>query len=501
MRLLSSARCCSGAIVVGRGLVFALLLGSAAAGAGDWTDTGDTALRMAVEQLVDERVFDMPVLSWPIADAELRRSLDAAEARGLLNPAQQGALERVRRALEPSQREWFVAAGEPTDLRVFDDAPRESGELGVTARWTGNPRYSAQLRLTATIDPQDGQSLRPDGSYVTARTGNWLWSAGWQERWWGGGQEGSTQLSSNARPVFALSFDRETSRPSESRWFSWLGPWTVGTFIGALENRRSDSNHALLWGFRAAARPLPGLEFSITRNAQFCGDKPPCSPKAFWNVVSGNDNAGENVAAADEPGNQLATYEGRWAGHIGRLPLALYFQNTGETIDNKFPRPLRTMTLASIGTWGDTASGLRWRAHLEFSTTTCADFDDAQTADCAYENAVFSAGYRYRGRVLGHSTDSDSRQWALAITTSGAAGASWSATVRRAEINRIGATPSLTHTLAPGPQTWWVGEGRHSRDLLGGVLDASVGVEYRRDDRTHDTSLEPVGYLRWTRPF
>ena len=494
MRLRSWSLC-------GIGLGVALSLVATTTAAGDWTDAGDEGLRMAVEQLVDERAIDIPVLSWPIADAELRRTLDAAEERGRLNPAQAAAVARVRRALDPPRREWFAAAGNPTDLRGFYDAPRESGEVGATLRWTGNPRYSGQLRLIATIDAQDGQSLRPDGSYLTARTGNWLWSAGWQDRWWGGGYEGSLQFSSNARPVFAMSFDRETSSPFETPWLRWLGPWTMGTFIGALEGKRSDSNNALLWGFRAAARPLPGFEFSITRNAQFCGDKPPCSLKAFWNVVSGNDNAGENVAASDEPGNQLATYEGRWGGHIGRLPLALYYQNTGETIDNKIPRPLRSLTLATISTWGDTTSGSRWRAHLEFSTTTCADFDDAQAADCAYENGIFTAGYRYRGRVLGHSTDSDSRQWALGMTISDVRDTVWTATIRRAEINRVGRTPSSTHTLAAGPQTWWVGEARHSRRLIGGTIDASLGLEHRRNDLTDDKSVEPVGYLRWTRAF
>jgi hypothetical protein len=470
------------------------------ANAGDWTDAGDPGLRLAVEQLVDERVIDLPVLSWPMPDADLRAAIDRAEGRDILNPAQRAALARVRSALQPVAREWSLAAGEPTDLRGFIDAPREKGELGATLRWAGDGRFSGQLRLTATLDPRDDQVVRPDGSYLTARTGNWLWTAGWQDRWWGGGYQGSLQLSSNARPVFALSLDRASSEPFETRWLRWLGPWTVGTFFGALERRRPDVNDALLWGLRAAARPLPGLELSITRNAQFCGDRPPCSLRAFWDVFTGNDNVNENVLAEDEPGNQLATYEARWAGHVGRLPLGLYLQRTGETIDNNFPRPLRTLNLAQISTWGDGASGWRWRGHVEFSSTTCADFDDAENADCAYENALFSAGYRYRGRVIGHSTDSDSRQWSVGLTLE-RAGATWAATVRRAEINRIGFTPSRSHTLAEGPQTWWVGEGVLIRPLLGGRLEMSLGAEHRRDDRSADTELEPVGYLRFSRGF
>lgn len=466
-----------------------------------WLAPGDPALRDAVERLVDDRAIDIPLLAWPIAAEELRAAIRAGRHNGSISAAHEALVAQVETAMDRNRRSWWITAGESSELRTFDDAPRENAELGARVGWQVSERVGGELALRVVSDPADAQVVRPDGSYLAARTGNWLISGGWQDRWWGGGREGSLQFSSNARPVFALSLDRETSRPFNAAWLNWLGPWTAGTFIGALEGHRPDSNHALLWGFRVAARPLAGLELSITRNAQFCGDKPPCNPRAFWNVVTGNDNAGENVAPEDEPGNQLATYEGRWAGRIARLPVSIYYQHTGETIDNKFPRPLRSLSLASIGTWGTTSSGLAWRAHLEFSTTTCSDFDDRQTADCAYENGLFTAGYRYRGRVLGHSTDSDSRQWALGFSLNRPGSSHWSATLRHAEINRLGYVPQLNHTLAKGPQTWWVGEARLSRPVWGAVLDTSLGVEYKRDDLTHDSTVEPVGYLRWTKPF
>lgn len=490
----------------GLALACALALGPAAPDAmasttPPWIAPGDPALRDAVERLVDERAIDLPVLAWPLPVADLRAAIAAARRNGSISPRHEALVARVEASMT-QRREAWVAAGDATELRSFDDAPREDAELGARLPWSTGGRTAGVLSVRAVAGAEDGQALRPDGSYVATRAGNVLFSAGWQDRWWGGGREGSLQFSSNARPVFALSIDRQTSAPFETAWLNWLGPWTAGTFIGALEGRRPDSNHALLWGMRVAARPLPGLELSITRNAQFCGDKPPCSLKSFWNVFTGNDNAGENVAAADEPGNQLATYEARWAGRIGGLPLSVYYQNTGETIDNKFPRPLRSLTLASLGTWGTTAAGRPWNAHIEFSTTTCADFDDRQTADCAYENAIFTAGYRYRGRALGHSTDSDSRQWALGMSLGDASSAYWAATLRRAEINRLGSVPDRNHTLASsGPETWWVGELRLSRPAWGAQLDASVGVEYKRDDLRRDTETDPVGFVRWTKAF
>lgn len=459
-------------------------------------------VRMALEQLVDDGVVSLPVLSWPISRRELRLALSAARDAREPTPRTISAIALLEAELDPARREWSLAAGEAAQLRGFEDVPRENAEAALVWRWTGTGSASGELHARVVASPSDGQAFRPDGSYVATGTGNWLWSAGWQQRWWGGGYDGSLELSTNARPVFALSVDRETSIPFESRWLAWMGHWTLGTFIGALEGRRPDSNHALLWGFRAAMRPLPGLELSITRNAQFCGDRPPCSPRAFWNVVTGRDNQGENVRPEDEPGNQLATLEARWGGRIGALPLAIYLQRTGETIDNKLPRPLRNMDLLGLSTWGDTAGGTRWRAHLELSTTLCGDVSGIDQADCAYGNLLFTAGYRYRGRVIGHSTDSDSRQVVVGLAASQPNGRHWIARLRRADINFVGGIPQLGgHSVSESPSTWWVAEAQLRQPLGRSDIEFSLAVERKTDDLTGDTSTDPRGFVRWSRAF
>jgi hypothetical protein len=481
-----------------------LLTAPALGNAQAWVPAGDASLRLAVEQLVDDGVLDMPILSWPISRRELKLAAGIARERGLPDARSEAALLEIEAALEPARREWSLALGDPQELRGFEDAPRESGEAALAWRWQGEGRLSGELHARAVLSPEDQQPLRPDGSYLAASTGNWLWSAGWQDRWWGGGHEGSLQFSSNARPVFALSMDRETSIPFESRWLSWLGHWTLGTFIGAQEGHRPDVNHSLLWGFRVAARPLPGLELSLTRNAQFCGDGRPCGLDAFWNVLVGNDNQGENVRPEDEPGNQLATLEARWGGRIASVPVAIYWQRTGETIDNKIPRPLRNMDLVGLSTWGELPKGARWRATMEFSETTCADKDasDPARGDCvAYENQIFTSGYRYRGRALGHSTDGDSRQWVLGLAASEAGGRQWAFDMRRAEINRIPGYRHPDHSVSTVPAIWYVGEARVEQPIGRARVEFAVAVERKTDELTSRTVNEPKGYLRWTRPF
>jgi hypothetical protein len=162
---------------------------------------------------------------------------------------------------------------------------------------------------------------------------------------------------------------------------------------------------------------------------------------------------------------------------------------------------LRALTLVSLGTWGETAGGARWRTHLEFSTTTCADFNSAQTADCAYENTLFNGGYRYQGRVLGHSTDSDSRQWVLGLLLQDTAARTWTARLRRAEVNRIGGPNQVNQLLSRTPQLWWVGEATLAQPFAGGHVEAALGLEHRHDESSGSTRLEPRGYLRFTHDF
>ena len=100
-----------------------------------------------------------------------------------------------------------------------------------------------------------------DGSYVAARLGNWSASFGKVDRWWGPGWDGSLILSTNARPIPALSIDRRVPEPFESQWLSWIGHWCFHSFIGQMEKVRTVPN-PYLWGIRVDLAPtiLDGLE-------------------------------------------------------------------------------------------------------------------------------------------------------------------------------------------------------------------------------------------------
>ena len=79
--------------------------------------------------------------------------------------------------------------------------------------------------------------------------GNWSTTFGQIDRWWGPDWDGSLILSTNARPIPAISLDRRIKEPIDSKWLSWIGPWSVHSFIGRLEKERTIPS-PYLWGMR-----------------------------------------------------------------------------------------------------------------------------------------------------------------------------------------------------------------------------------------------------------
>ena len=263
-----------------------------------WLAPGDVRVRHDLQMLVDDGVIDLPVSAWPIAVSDVAAALariprsrtpagSQPGASGALTSAQQAAVDRLRRIASqgrPTLGGEVRAAARPTQLRTFEDTPREEGELSAWISGFAGRRWGGRLELTVVADADDRNTFRYDGSYASGIFGNWIVTLGAQDRWWGSGWEGSLILSNSARPVPAISLDRAVSEPFETRWLSWIGPWRLTTFMGYMEAGREDYNHPLLFGFRVSARPLDGLEVSIERTAQWCGDGRSCTGSDFWNL-------------------------------------------------------------------------------------------------------------------------------------------------------------------------------------------------------------------------
>ena len=444
------------------------------AGAEPWLTAGDPRLRHDVQLLADSGLLSGPSLSWPIGWAQVAAELDRIDAAEL-SAGRRAAVERLmaRARREMPGRGVRLQAGasvaaEPSALRTFEATPREEGEATLTADWLGE-RFAWKLAATAAADPDDDRPLRPDGSYVATSLGNWIVAAGYLERWWGPGWEGSLILSNNARPLPAISVDRNEAAPFDLPVLRWLGPWRLSTFMGQYESDR-DYENPLMWGLRMEFRPHPTLQIGVSRSAQWCGDGRPCGLDTFWDLLVGNDNRDQDLPEEEEPGNQLGGFDLRWSWPGGRVPLALYAQGIGE--DEAGFLPSKYLGLFGLEVWGE-AGGGSWRAHVEYADTACDFLNDPPEFGCAYTNTIYTSGYRYRGRVQGHSIDADGESLGIGGLWIDADGRRWGLLVRNVKLNRAGVAAG--HSLTEGPARVRDAELTHERSYAWGNITVSLG--------------------------
>ena len=489
-----------GKALVATALSCLFLAGTAHADA--FAKPGDTLLRSDLQLLNDSGLLNLPLTAWPLSNGDIAGGLREIESSSS-SVSVASALVRVRERIrwESNPDAWrfdfgLSAAANPRVIRSFENTPREDGEIFARLNWLGE-RFAINLQATAVANPFDGDDVRPDGTYIGVALGNWMVSAGWQERWWGPGNNGSLILSSNARPPPGITLQRNNSKAFETKWLSWIGPWTFTTFMDLLDDERAVED-ALLFGARFSFRPVSGLEIGLSRTAQWCGEDRPCDLKTFFNLLVGKDNGGVNVATEEQPGNQLAGFDIRWA-LPRQIPVALYMQWIGE--DGRPDTVLPGSWLRQVGAevWGGIGT-LRHTTFFEISDTACRE-GGIGAADikpnCGYQHHIYKTGYRYGGRSLGHSTDGDGLSYSLGSTLVQSSGHSWNVLLRYMEINRVG-SPDPRHSLSATPQDIADIQISHDRITAFGTFKLGLGYGRLDDAVTDEVSNETSAFIQWS---
>lgn len=460
---------------------------------------GDSSLRSDIQLLADELTLESTLMVWPLPWSTLLTDLDST-SNVPTSAAGTAALERIsalgRReaaAGGPFLRTRVGYVDDPMRARSFESTLRERGEIGVLLDWTGD-RFTANVAVTRVLDAQR-DDYRLDGSYLGVVIGDWALGVGSQERWWGPGWQGSLILSTNARPMPQLSARRLSTSPFDAKWLAWIGPWSLESFIGRLDDPRA-INDALLLGIRVTAKPLPRLEIGVSRSAQFCGDGRRCDLTSFGNLLLGKDNPGINVGDDEEPGNQLGGFDVRWA--LPARPAALYGQWIGEDSRQGGPQIGSWLRLAGAEHWG-TWRRWRYRAHVELADTICREGGTGfggRKYNCGYEHTTYTSGYRYEGRSIGHGLDNDSSIKAIGATFTGPDERSLSVALRLVDVNQ-GPLSSQPHGLSSLPVRLEDLTVSHRRHLPIGDLFVHLRAERIEDVMTGTTTNDASLGLEW----
>lgn len=324
--------------------------------------------------------------------------------------------------------------------RGFGPEPRSNFASNVSVSWM-NDRFAAKLSMNAfygmEMDWKDrmDEGFALDGSYFSTRLGNWSATLGQVDRWWGPGWDGSLILSTNARPIPSISIERRIPDASEKKWLSWLGPWSLQTFVGRMEEERHIP-HPYLWGMRGDLRPtiLGGLEVGFFRMIQLGGDGRPDGFSTWVDALLSQDNYGANTGNNDrskEPGNQLAGIDLRWK--VMDAPIALYGQLVGEDEDKFLPNCL--MLQYGFEGWKNIGDSTL-RVFAEYADLTSYWWTgDPRTRNISYSHHIYKDGYRYRGRPIGHWADQDSQIVSVGGFLLKEDGVGWGGTLRTGVLN------------------------------------------------------------------
>ena len=403
---------------------------------------GDIRQRHDIQLLADSGIIDAPINGWPIflSDINLNRNTVLKNNHKLAS-----SLERIfpeNESHDDIKTSLGFSASNDTDrIRGYSSRPRKEEELSWRLS-TAKGRFYFDLRAKVDKSHIGTNRARPTGSYIGMALGNWFLSLNATSKWWGPGWDGNLILSNNIRGIHSISLNRRVAKPFNNLWLKWLGPWTTQALYGKLEkNRNIEYSH--FFGWRIGFKPLDNLEIGLSRTAQFCGKKRLCNKDTFVNMFLGKDNQTDNISLAEEPGNQLAGFDLRYSFNNYQLPVAIYTQWIGE--DEFHGLPSAYMGQIGFETWGfNSIANFNYRSFFEWSDTSC-DIVGSPQLGCAYEHSIYTSGYRYKSRSIGHTIDSDSRILSLGGLIIDDKGHIWSLIARKAEVNR---SNGLKHTIS-----------------------------------------------------
>lgn len=401
--------------------------------AAPWIEVGDRSLRNDVELLAARGLIRGPVTSWPIPAGVFASLRDEAALAGQpehLRAAARRVLARLGgpNGLRPAGEVRLASA--PNLIRDFGDAARDEVDVRVGLDHDSE-RFAASLRVGA-LSAVDGENWQPtlDGSWATLLVGGWQVYGGLVDKWYGPGQVSSLVQSNNARPYPRLGVTRNATEAFETKWLSWLGPWQIDFSLGLLEENSRQVRDTWLGTLRFEFMPVQGFTVGLTRSAQFCGEALGCHPlRAAFDL----DNTDQNRNNT----NEQATIELKYVHDFRVVTVSPYVQFLNDDTGPFFNA--YTSYLGGVhwtGPWG--SDGSSWSVTAEYSDTRATDdwfeFDD-RLPGFAYNNNEYVDGFRYRGRTLGSSLDSDSVLVSLVGAMTDAAGRSVRLAWHDAQIN------------------------------------------------------------------
>ena len=474
-------------------IVFILIASNVSAQ--QWAPVGDSNLRRDVELLKTYDIIQGPVNTWPMSWRQITNNISMSLDQTY--PAHvTRAIERVRSKIPNKGLRGSLTArytNEPSLVRGFGDTARSDADMSISAGLTEEAidvNVSVNYRDNVNFD---NSNINFDNSYIATNLGNWSLYAGSIDRWWGPGQDNTLLLSSNAHPMISAGLRRIDPKPFKTKWLSWMGPWTWDMFVSNMGKDRHIPD-ALMAGMRIGFEPMKNFEVGLSRTMQLCGEGRSCNFNTWTNalIVVGDL---ENGAAAEDPGNQLASIDFSYSMKYGNNNLKLYVEGTAEdegvVAPYQFSRLIGATLVKPIGKEGNT---LTFNAELSDSGNVMYWFLGERRGGVMYRHSTYRTGHRYDGRTLGHSLDNDSKLASLTATYTQSSGNSYRISLRTATLNWDDTSNNI---VSAERQKYQSAELSIFRQFEFGHLEAKMNFQSRADTLTQGILPRFVGGLTW----
>lgn len=388
-----------------------------------WANPGDSSLRSDVELLSQYGLITGPVNNWPMSWKQITRDFHKAESANLPIFVER-ALERVNNKA-PNNINVRAKAFYTNQVQFFRGFEEETrGETEIEGSFEFNLENTS-VHIEGRYN--DVNNFNLDGSYLSHEIGNWSAYIGSVDRWWGPGQETSTLLSTNARPLPSIGIRRVTPKPFKTKLLSWMGPWSWDIFVAKMEKDRSISSPVFM-GMKLGFEPIENFEVGLARTLMLCGEGRACGFKQWTHGLIGFGDLDNIGPVAEQPGNQLAQIDLSYTFSLSEdVSVKLYAEGTAEDISIVAPFIYSRLVGATFhGPYG--ADGSQWKISAEASDTTGSKawFFGKHRKGTLYNHFIYNTGYRYYDNVIGHALDSNSVYYSLKATILEASGFEYS---------------------------------------------------------------------------
>lgn len=308
--------------------------------------------------------------------------------------------------LKPVEDPYFkyLYAKNPPDLEnirgdVFDRHSNYRAGFASRAKIADFAAFYLHPEYAWPSDPDSDFDLIE--AYGKVMAGPFEVQTGMDSLWWGPGHRGSILMSNNAEPLKMVKVTNP--HPVPLPWILRpLGPFRAEWFLAELEKDR-DIPETKLSGIRVNFKPHPLLEVGFSRVSMFGGEgRPSVGVVDYVKLFLASTERIED--------NQLAGFDTSLLIPLGDLPLGdklplrsvkLYVDGAGEDEGGMIPSKWGWLFGAQLNDLLKTG-----RTDLRFEY---ANNHVVRNPNVFYNHGIYTSGYTYEGRVMGHYMGTDSR--------------------------------------------------------------------------------------------